>query len=340
MKKLFGNKYKFYLIAMGLLGAQFGFAEKTKASDDWQLPVKCKIGDNCFLQNLVDMDTSQKVHDTLCQGATYDGHKGIDIRVKTTEVMDRGVTVVAAADGVVLGTRDGMDDVLVKGRELPEAIKGRECGNGLAIRHSGGLVSQYCHMKRGTVAFKKGDRVKQGEAVGQIGLSGHTQFPHLHFTVRREGEVIDPLSGKVPRSDFCPSDLSFQDSFFSQPVTDALIQSRNVIFDVGLSGEIPDLDQMVFGKKPKVASVDLPITIGWVWVINLEKGDTIRSVIRTQDGAVFSQSQSEPQDRHKAQYFHYSGKKRPATPGTYTMDVSIIRDGSIVRSRSQEFKIN
>ena len=100
----------------------------------------------------------------------------------------------AAADGVVKATRDGMADVSIRetGRE---AVSGREAGNGVLIDHGGGWETQYSHLLFGSVSVEPGDRVVAGTPLGMIGLSGQTEFPHLHFTLRRRGMAIDPYTG-------------------------------------------------------------------------------------------------------------------------------------------------
>ncbi len=57
-------------------------------------------------------------------------------------------------------------------------------GNCIAIRHSDGVYSIYGHLKHNSQTIKKGDKVKAGQEIGQIGVSGSSFFPHLHFEMR------------------------------------------------------------------------------------------------------------------------------------------------------------
>ncbi|MGY3145616.1 hypothetical protein ACVWYQ_002615 [Bradyrhizobium sp. USDA 3397] len=156
-------------------------------------PVACDLGRTCFIQNYVDHDPSDKTLDFRCGRRTYDGHDGTDIRLPDLDVQRTGVAVVAAASGRVAHTRDGMDDVSVKVAGKA-AVAGRECGNGAVVEHGNGWSTQYCHMAKGSLRVKPGDSVSAGQTLGLVGLSGNTELPHLHFTVRQSRAVVDPFA--------------------------------------------------------------------------------------------------------------------------------------------------
>ena len=54
-------------------------------------------------------------------------------------------------------------------------------GNFVVIRHAGGEHSYYAHLKQGSVRVKAGDTVKRGQPIGQVGHTGNSTEPHLHF---------------------------------------------------------------------------------------------------------------------------------------------------------------
>ena len=157
------------------------------------LPVDCHLGDTCFIQHYPDHDPGPQARDFACGSLTYDGHDGTDFALPSLAAMQAGVAVLAAAPGVVGGTRDGRPDISVSDPAAPP-LEGMDCGNGLAILHKGGFETQYCHLKQGSVRVKPGDRVETGAPLGEIGLSGNTEFPHLHLTLRRNGLEIDPAA--------------------------------------------------------------------------------------------------------------------------------------------------
>ena len=74
------------------------------------LPLDCTLGESCFIQNYVDDDPGPGAADFTCGALTYDGHKGTDFALTSIAAMEAGVTVRAAAPGVVRGVRDGMPD--------------------------------------------------------------------------------------------------------------------------------------------------------------------------------------------------------------------------------------
>ncbi|MEQ9491064.1 MAG: M23 family metallopeptidase [Alphaproteobacteria bacterium] len=158
------------------------------------LPVDCTVGRTCVVQNYVDMQGGQEFGDYTCGSLSYDEHHGTDIRLPSHKEMEAGVAVLAAAGGVVERVRDGMPDVNFRlvGRE---AVTDRGLGNTVIIRHADGLVTGYGHMKRGSISVAEGDTVSAGQKIGMIGLSGLSEFPHLHFEVRQNNIVVDPFTG-------------------------------------------------------------------------------------------------------------------------------------------------
>jgi hypothetical protein len=161
----------------------------------FSLPVQCSFPDECYIQAHVDLEPGPNSADHACGIITYNSHKGTDFRLRDLDLMDRGVPVVAAAAGTVIRTRDGVRDVHMKlfGKKL--AFR-RGAGNFVLIDHGGGWRTQYAHMRKGSVAVKSGMRIKSGQQLGLVGLSGLTEFPHMHFEINHSGQTIDPFVGK------------------------------------------------------------------------------------------------------------------------------------------------
>jgi murein DD-endopeptidase MepM/ murein hydrolase activator NlpD len=133
-------------------------AENTSASStslSFQLPANGRISSN-FGSRFHPIDKKIKFHG------------GIDVAVPT------GTRVNSAADGVVefAGRRGGY-------------------GNLVIVRHADGRETRYAHLDKILVAV--GDPVSGGQEIAKSGSTGKSTGPHLHFEVRENGQVVNPM---------------------------------------------------------------------------------------------------------------------------------------------------
>lgn len=100
-------------------------------------------------------------------------HEGIDVSAPM------GAPVVAPAAGVV-------------------TMVTRQNGYGLVMQldHGNGIVTKYAHLSR--VSVKQGQRVTRGQLVANVGNSGLSTGPHLHYEIHINGRVVDPLTYVLP----------------------------------------------------------------------------------------------------------------------------------------------
>ncbi|MBQ7812487.1 MAG: M23 family metallopeptidase [Bacteroidales bacterium] len=96
-------------------------------------------------------------------------HNGLDL------IASAGEPVYAAADGVV--------------KDIIRSKKG--LGNVVVIDHGNGYVTRYAHLA--DVVAREGRRVKRGTKIGNVGVSGNSFAPHLHYEVLRDTLVLDPV---------------------------------------------------------------------------------------------------------------------------------------------------
>ena len=94
-------------------------------------------------------------------------HEGVDIKGK------RGDRIVTTAGGKVI-----------------KAMKNGGYGNYVEIDHGNGYVTAYGHMQNYLV--RRGERVEQGQVIGQVGSSGRSTGPHLHYEIRYKKKPINP----------------------------------------------------------------------------------------------------------------------------------------------------
>ena len=99
-----------WLSAIGFVLASLSPLTIVRADEPFVLvwPVACELGQTCFVQNFVDHDSSDAAKDFRCGSRTYNNHDGTDIRLIDTQAEKNGASVLAAAAGRVLRTRDGV----------------------------------------------------------------------------------------------------------------------------------------------------------------------------------------------------------------------------------------
>jgi Peptidase family M23 len=107
-----------------------------------------------------------------------------------------GAPIYAPAEGVVVDAVNDVPENDFTGKEvvyaeIPESqiykILG---GNYVVIDHGKGEFSYFAHMKTGSVRVKAGDRVKQGEQIGQLGFAGDAFIPHLHYMLMDNADIL------------------------------------------------------------------------------------------------------------------------------------------------------
>ncbi|MFQ6017025.1 MAG: M23 family metallopeptidase [Kiloniellaceae bacterium] len=301
-------------------GLGYGLAQEPLR---FELPVACQIGSLCVVQNYVDHEPGPGAKDHTCGPLTYDKHRGIDIRVPGFPEAREGMAVIAAAPGTVKRTRDGMDDRSVR-EAGPEAVRGRESGNAVIIDHGHGWVSQYSHLRKGSVAVKPGDRVEAGAKLGLVGLSGKTEFPHLHFAVRKDGQTLDPFTGLPPESG-CGN---AGESLWSPAAQAALRYRAGGLLYAGFSGAAPTSEAILRGEhRGEALSAEANALVFWALSWGLREGDKETIRILGPDGQVFAEGTSYlPED--KAQWLRFTGRRRkaaPFAPGTYRGEYTVER---------------
>ena len=94
-------------------------------------------------------------------------HSGLDIAAK------EGAPIYAPAAGLITNTGDYFFN-----------------GNSIFIDHGQGLITMYCHLSE--VIMKKGQKVKQGDLIGKVGMTGRVTGPHLHWSVNLNNTRVEP----------------------------------------------------------------------------------------------------------------------------------------------------
>ncbi len=255
--------------------------------------------------------------------------------------------VVAAAPGIVKGARNTMPDRLVLGAEDRASIKGRECGNGVVIAHSGGWETQYCHLRQGSVIVSAGQEVKRGDKLGSIGYSGFAAFPHVHLSVRKAGQVIDPFLVIGPEADAasrCLADglpLNDGNGLWLADADDLLDDASGSIIEAGFADAVVSTADLEAGRVtgPDAASNAF---VFFARGINLKAGDRLSLQVRG-PGGVLAQSDGEPMPRQKAHWVAFAGRKLRSVrwpAGVYRGDATLLRGGKAIQKRSAEITLD
>lgn len=201
-----------------LLSAAFQCIPCLSAAEDigFAWPVTCIPGLDCVGNHfrIGYPDVAGTGLSFACSKPGYTGHHGTDIVVTSVE---QGVQALAAADGVVRWTKDGLFDRCPSDteRDCDEQQKselsaggrkgatlGFNAGNFVAVEHKINetrYLTLYAHLRKGSLKVVSGQRVVRGEQLAEVGSSGNSQIPHLHFGVyKEEGGMyrpIDPWKG-------------------------------------------------------------------------------------------------------------------------------------------------
>jgi hypothetical protein len=301
-----------------------------------ELPIDCRFGETCFIQQYVDHDPGTGATDYRCGPLTYDGHDGTDFRLPTLADQARGVDVLAAAPGVVKAVRDGVEDVSVEkiGRA---AVAGRECGNGVVIAHADGWETQYCHMAKGSVRVRPGQAVAAREALGRVGESGDAAFIHLHLSVRHNGWTVDPFAYDAP-----PGGCGTEASLWSPAAAAQLAYRTPQLINWGFSdGPVSGDDIETGAAGARALGADPPAIVAFVRVIGLMKGDVL-SLELDGPGGLRAVSKPVTLERNEAQHLQFTGPRRPASgwaAGAYTAHFTVTRAGKTALEKAFEMTL-
>jgi murein DD-endopeptidase MepM/ murein hydrolase activator NlpD len=104
-------------------------------------------------------------------------HTGVDLAAP------QGTRVLAPADGLVVsaGRRGGY-------------------GNAIELRHGGGITTLYGHLSAFAKGLRPGERVRQGDVIGYVGMTGFATGPHLHYEFKIAGVYQDPMRVALPKA--------------------------------------------------------------------------------------------------------------------------------------------
>ena len=92
--------------------------------------------------------------------------------------------------GIDIAVPSGTNIKAARGGTVAEISRGGPYGLATLLVHGDGMTSFYAHQS--SVRVKEGDRVEAGEVIGEVGTTGWTTGPHLHFEIHIDGDAYDP----------------------------------------------------------------------------------------------------------------------------------------------------
>lgn len=149
-----------YRFGAGKSAGYFDERGKAPYQGGWKLPLK--------LARITSHFNPKRMHPVL---HTLKPHNGTDFGAPT------GTPIYAVAAGTISHL----------GPKGPN-------GNLVLIEHPNGLTSGYAHMSRFAGGLKAGDKVETRQLIGYVGTTGRSTGPHLHFSMKKNGAFIDPMS--------------------------------------------------------------------------------------------------------------------------------------------------
>jgi murein DD-endopeptidase MepM/ murein hydrolase activator NlpD len=126
-------------------------------------------------------------------------HQGVDYAARS------GTPIMAAGDG----------------RVITAGVQGGY-GNTVVLQHGGNVTTLYAHLSRFGANARVGRRVRQGEIIGYVGMTGLATAPHLHYEYRVNGVHKNPRTVDLPKADPVPTSRRAEFAAITKPLIDEL----------------------------------------------------------------------------------------------------------------------
>ncbi len=173
-------------------------------------------------------------------------------------------------------------------------------------------------------ASTTGKQVAAGDVLGQVGLSGQTQFPHLHITVRDPaGRVVDPFDAR-PQDASCT--LADEETLWAEPIA----YRPGGLLNGGFLDRLPDYDEVRAGTASAPAlPTDAPAMVFWAHFYGLQSGDHLELKLTAPDGSTIAEV-DQAMDRDRAVEYRAVGRKARGAwaAGEYRGTAVLRRDGA------------
>lgn len=145
------------------------------------------------------------------------------------------------------------------------------------IDHGGGWETQYCDVANGSVVVKVGDTVTTGQPIARLGLSGNTEYPHLHITTRQAGATVDAFASNLADG-ACAAGGAGEDLWRTDAAS-AMAYKPGAVLNAGFAAAPVTMEAMEVGGIPGPTTTSTAL-VAYVRAINLRGGDVQELVVK------------------------------------------------------------
>ncbi len=288
-------------------------------------PIQCKIGEDCFLLNQLE-----KVG---CGQLPFSTKDGVMFIAKHDALVRDGIKILASQNGKVKAVRSNVDD------QDKSTVSIAPCGNGIIVTHANGYETQYCYLHKDTIKLKKGDKVKEGQELGLMGMSGNINYPAMLFTLKRKNKHIDPFTNNH-KSEDCV--YNHDKSLWNPETIKTMIHSETIITNYGFTTEEPEIAKARNGDYNTMTIAGNTNIIGYfIDLIGVYEGDLIIIEMLSPDGYKIVSYQKKFVDFNPRAFAHivYKNQSQKLNEGEYKISFKLLRQGSIIIEKQDSLNI-
>jgi hypothetical protein len=260
-----------------------------KASSQLSMPIGGEQNKDWWIYSYRDDDTTTgSVRNFKCSNYCYDGWSGMIFAIKNMKLMDKGIPILAAANGIVHSFHNGDTD------RVKQSIGGGTHGNYVRIQHDPHLYTLYAFLRNGSIRVHKGDVVKKGDTLAMAGSSDNICFwPGLYFRV----EDTVNANFQDPMGDQCASP-PYGALLSTVPIYDTTFG----LIDAGVTNTSAFTVDTIIERPPtatEISVTDDPFVCIWTQTKNEYTGDVNEHIWIKPDGSIFRHDQwTETSDNH------------------------------------------
>jgi hypothetical protein len=245
-----------------------------KAMSQLAMPIGGEQNKDWWIWSYFDNDsTVGSASNFKCSQYVYDNWFGLVFELKNLQLMDKGIPVLAAANGIVVSTHNGYPD-----RTKRSDTGGR--GNYIRIQTDTSYTF-YANLRDNSIRVKNNQTVKQGDTIAFVGSSGNVVNAKLYFRLEDSlgGKFRDPLGyqcGNPP----------YSATLTPGPIYDTLFG----IIDEGITNTPAFTEDTLMERPPTLSEISLAddiVACAWIEFKNVFAQDLIQTIWSLPDGTPF-----------------------------------------------------